>query len=166
MKNNNEMKNNNFVRPDLAVYLSGSPCDGLDTYAYARQTGILSAGMDTTGIAFDYFDASCAEDFEIDAEFLTINRPGTYLITYIITVPQAASVDAIFRLMTENRPVAGTTVRVRHTPAADDAAYMAQTVVRINERTTLTLTPDKNVDFKANDEEITLASLTILKLHS
>lgn len=160
----NEKKKNHSVRPDLAVYLSNPSCDGLDTYAYARQTGTLSAGLKTTGVAFDYFDASDAGDFEIDAEFITVNRPGTYLITCMITVPRTASVDTVFRLMTENRPLAGASVRVCHTPGTDDASCMTQTVIRINERTTLTLTPDQNVDYAANDEESTLASLTVLKL--
>ncbi len=159
-----EKRKNDSVRPDLALYLSNPSCDGLDTYAYARQTGTLSAGLKTTGVAFDYFDASDDGDFEIDAEFITINRPGTYLIICIITVPRTASVDAVFRLMTENRPLAGTSIRIFHTSGADDTSGMIQTVVRINERTTLTLTPDRSVDYAANDEESTLASLTVLKL--
>ena len=147
-----EKRKNDSVRPDLALYLSNPYCDGLDTYAYA------------TGVAFDYFDASDDGDFEIDAEFITINRPGTYLIICIITVPRTASVDAVFRLMTENRPLAGTSIRIFHTSGADDTSGMIQTVVRINERTTLRLTPDRSVDYAANDEESTLASLTVLKL--
>ena len=160
----NEKKKHHSVRPDLAAYLSDPACDGIDTYAYAGQTGRLSAGLRTTGVVFDSFDASDIRDFEMDEEFLTINRPGTYLITCIINVPREASADAVFRLMTASRPIAGTSVRIRHTAGGDDASFMTQTVVRINERTTLTLTPDRYVEYAADDEESTLASLTVLKL--
>lgn len=163
---NDEEKDKKFARPDLAVYLSGFSYHGLDSYAYARQTARLSAGMETTGIAFDCFDSSDDGDFEIDEEFITINKPGTYLITYIISVPQSADVDTTFRLMTENRPLPGASLRVKHSCTTDDASFTVSTVVRINERTTLTLTPDKTVNYTVIDEEISLASLTILKLHS
>ena len=138
-------------------------CPGISRgYAYFSQNNRLYNSALYGGIRLENPPIQ-TEGIHYDTGIVSILKPGSYLITYMVHFPEDSTVDTTLEIQIDNRAVTGTVCNVRKSLTGIPYTAAAQVIYHVENYVTLRLSSSKVVDITASPDS-TVASLSILEL--
>lgn len=131
-------------------------------YAFFSQQGHLYNSVLLGGIRLDGVSHHTPA-FSYDAGTVRILKSGTYLITYIVNIPQGETPDTAFVLQANKESVTGTSRTLQKNALNAPYTCTVQVILKLEADTDIQLSSFKIIDITTPIDN-TVASLTILEL--
>lgn len=132
-------------------------------HALFFQTGLLANNAPFDGITLSETAAETFGDFFSDGSTFQILKPGVYLVTYIVNIPAAATLNTTFALQVNRQDVASTVRVIAKTSIDTPHTVTAQAIIEASAPIALRLSSSSQLTITGAATE-TMASLSIVQL--
>ena len=103
---------------------------GAASAAIAYQLGALRNQTAGGGLALSTLQADPESDYALGADHIVLRLAGTYLLHYVVFVPQGAAIDTVLRLQANERTLLSSVVRaVKRADSAQSATFCGQALI-------------------------------------
>ncbi len=140
----------------------GNRCNRRNRGCYGIFSSMLPVAVAANGI-IPLVSCGCGcdpENFCVNSGLITLREPGTYLATYTVRVPDAATVDSTFSLNVNGIPQAPAITQVGGT---GPVAFTAQAMFDVGDRATVDLRTSDAINLTDPSTQ-PLATLSIVRL--
>lgn len=117
------------------------------------------------GNAINFTTQNALGPISISNGAITLQCPGTYLVTYSLNLPTSSTLTTTLNLAVGGTPVAGTQVAVNKTDTNSSSTVYGQAIINVcNVPTTLQLNTSNAINLTGDYTNDVLGSLNVVKL--
>lgn len=143
----------------------GPPGEGLPlSWAMAWENGTLANQSLHGGLNLTKMEASPAADYYLDSPFLTMVKPGTYLLRYQAFFPAGQAVDTTVFIQLNNVNLPTTVLPISRAAGSPSAVYSAQAIAKVGAFSTLRVCSLRIISLTDSNPAATALALTAVKI--